>query len=180
MNTTHWEVARLANTMAMKVTVELSPEHITPRVKNSIKRQLRAGVITGGWRSEAAKIAEQIVSRFDLPVSRKHWRGLHVGTITMEQKQRIAEIFRADWASYILEHPGHAQARYYKDRYAETMHNLANANSRDFFVGFQQQQFNDQAHAVLAESTTPEQWQQIEQVITLLDTNQPIHITTYQ
>jgi hypothetical protein len=180
MNTTHWEIAALAKTMAMKVTVELTPEHITPRIKNSIKKQLRAGVITGGWRSEAAKIAEQLVNSQDLPVTRKQWRGMHIGTITMEQKQRIADIYRADWASYTLENPGYAQAKYYKDRFAQAMDNLSRASSSDFFVSFNQREFNDQAHAVLAESITPEQRQQIEQAIALLDGNEPIHITTYQ
>lgn len=177
---THWEIAALAKTMAMKVTVELNPGHITKRVKNSIKKQLRAGVINGGWRSEAAKIAEQLVKSQDLPVTRKQWRGMHIGSISMDQKRRIAELFRADWTSYILEHPGFGNSTYYKDRYAETMHNLIDANSRDFFVGFQQRQFNDQAHAVLAESLTPKQWEQIEKAIDLLDSNEPIHITTYQ
>lgn len=180
MNSTHWEIAALAKTMAMKCTVELNPEHITPRIKNSIKKQLRAGVITGGWQSQAAKIAEQVVKKFDLAVARKQWRGMNIGTITMDQKQRIADIYRADWAAYILEHPNFGNSTYYKDRYAETMRNLADANSSDFFVGFQQQQFNAQAHAVLAESITSEQWREIEHVINLLDTNQPIHITTYQ
>jgi hypothetical protein len=176
----HWEIAALAKTMAMKVTVELNPEHITPRIKNSIKKQLRAGVITGGWQSQAAKIADQLVRSQDLPVTRKQWRGMHIGTITMDQKRRIADIYRADWTAYTLEHPGFGNSTYYKGRYAETMHSLVDANSSDFFVGFQQRQFNDQAHAVLAESITPEQWHQIEQAITLLDRNEPIHITTYQ
>lgn len=180
MNSTHWEIAALAKTMAMKTTVQLDPTLITPRIKNSIKRQLRAGAITGGYRSEAAKIAEQLVNKLDLPVTRKQWRGMHIGTITMDQKQRIAEIFRADWAAYTLEHPGFGNSTYYKDRYSETMHNLARAGSSDFFVGFEQREFNDQAHAVLAESLTPEQWQQIEHAVALLDRNEPIHITTYQ
>ena len=180
MNTTHWDVARMANTMAMKCTIELNPEHITPRVKNSIKRQLRAGVITGGWRSEAAKIAEHLVSKLGLAVLRRQWRGLRIGTITMEQKQRIAEIYRADWTAYTLENPGFPTSKYYKERYAETMHSLVDANSSNFFVSFNQSEFNDQAYAVLAESITPEQWQQIEHAVALLDRNEPIHITTYQ
>lgn len=180
MNSTHWEIAALAKTMAMKVTVELNPEHITSRIKNSIKKQLRAGVITGGYRSEAAKIAEQIVKKMDLAVTRKQWRGLQVGAITMDQKQRIAELFRADWASYTLEHPGIGNSTYYKDRYAETMRKLADARSCDFFLGFQQSAFADQAYAVLAESITPEQRHEIERAVALLDGNEPIHITTYQ
>ena len=180
MNTTHWDIARMANTMAMKCTVELSPEHITPRVKSSIKRQLRAGVITGGYRSEAAKIAEQIVGKFDLPVLRKQWRGLRIGTINMEQKQRVADIFRADWTSYILERPELVNHRYYKERYAKTMDDLTRASSSDFFISFNQSAFSDQANAILTESITPKQWQQIEQAVALLDSNEPIHITTYQ
>lgn len=179
-NTTHWDVARMANTMAMKVTVELDPKQITVRVKNSIKRQLRAGVISGGYRSEAAKIAEQLVAKLNLAVTRKLWRGMQIGSISMDQKRRIADIYRADWAAYTLENPENARHPYYKKRYDEAMIDLSRSSTRDFYVSFQQSAFADQAYAILTESITPEQWQEIEQAITLLDTNEPIHITTYQ
>lgn len=179
MNTTHWEIAALANTMAMKTTVTLDPTLITPRIKNSIKRQLRAGVITGGYRSEAAKIGEQIVKKWNLAVTRKQWRGMQVGSISMEQKRRIAEIYRADWTACTLERPVYANSKYYKDRYAEAMDNLSRRGSRDFFLDFHGPQFSDQAYAVLAESITSEQWREIDQAIAMLDSNEPIHITTY-
>ena len=180
MNTTHWDIARMANTMAMKITVHLDPELITPRVKNSIKKQLRAGAITGGYRSEAAKIAEQIVGNFELPVSRQYYRGVQVGHITMDSKRRLREIVEADWAAMLLESPGYSNNSYYKDRHAQTLDDLSRERSSDLYISFFDSTFAKQAQAVLAESMTNDDCEKIEHAITLLDGNKPIHITTYQ
>jgi uncharacterized Ntn-hydrolase superfamily protein len=117
---THWEIAALAKTMAMKCTIELNPEHITKRVKTSIKKQLRAGRIVGGYRSSAASIAAQIVKKFELPVARDGWRGVHVAHVSMEAKRRLWEFYEADWASALLEIPHLSRNTYYQNLYNRT------------------------------------------------------------
>jgi len=176
----HWRIAALAKTMAMKCTVELNPEHITKRVKTSIKKQLRSGRITGGYRSQAASIADEIVKKFELPVSRDSWSGVRLSNVCYEAKLRVCELFEADWAAELLERPHLAAHRYYRERYEETMDNLSRHTSNDFYVGFNDKTLADQARAVLAEYITDADKQRIEDVIRLLDTDQPIHITTYQ
>jgi uncharacterized Ntn-hydrolase superfamily protein len=174
----HWEIAALAKTMAMKVTIELQPEHITKRVKTSIKKQLRAGRISGGYRSSAASIAAQIVKKFELPVARDGWRGVHVAHISMEAKRRLLEFFEADWAASLLEMPHLARNTYYKDRHEEAKRELLSPTSCDFYVSFQSRGFAEQSQNMLAEYITDDDKQRIEAVIKLLDTDQPIHITT--
>ena len=176
----HWEIAALAKTMAMKVTVELTPEHITKRVKTNIKKQLRAGRISGGYRSAAASIADQIVKKFDLPVSRDSWRGVRVRNACDEAKQRVRELYEADWAASLLERPHLARHQYYKGRYEETKDSLNRRSETDVYVQFDDHVIADQARHVLAEYITAADKQRIEDVIALLDTDQPIHITTYQ
>ncbi len=176
----HWHIAALAKTMAMKCTIELQPEHITKRVKTSIKKQLRAGRISGGYRSQAASIADEIVKKFELPVARDSWSGVRLSNVCLEAKLRVRELFEADWAAELLEKPHLARHQYYKKRYEETIANLSRQSSNDFYVGFDDKALADQARAVLAEYITDADKQRIEDVIKLLDTDQPIHITTYQ
>lgn len=176
----HWEVAALAKTMAMKVTIELQPQHITKRIKTSIKKQLRAGRISGGYRSQAASIAHQIVKKFELPVSRDSWRGVRVTNASVEAKLRVRELYEADWAAALLQMPHLGRNEYYKRRYADTTDCLGRRSANDIYVQFQDTAMADQARAVLAEYITDADKQRIEAAIKLLDTDQPIHITTYQ
>lgn len=182
MNTqqTHWDIARMAKTMGMKTTIILDPNQVTPRVKNSIKKQLRNGAITMGWASQAAKIAERIVAKFELPVTRNHYRSIQVGHITTDTKRRLREIVEADWAAMLLDSPGYSNNHYYKERYAEAIDALNRERSSDFYLHFFDSAFTKQAQAVLAESMTDDDRAKIEYAIALLDTDQPIHITTYQ
>jgi uncharacterized Ntn-hydrolase superfamily protein len=176
----HWEIAALAKTMAMKVTIELTPEHITKRVKTSIKKQLRAGRISGGYRSAAASIADQIVKKFELPVSRDSWNGVRLTNACVEAKLRVRELYEADWAAELLEKPHLGRHEYYKARHQTTMDSLGRRAANDIYVHFNDRALADQARAVLAEYITDDAKQRIEDVIRLLDTDQPIHITTYQ
>ena len=178
-NQTHWDIARMAKTMGMRTTIVLDPNQVTPRVKNSIKKQLRNGAITMGWASQAAKIAERIVEKFELPVSRNHHRGVGVGHITMNAKRRLREIVEADWAAMLLEAPGYQNNHYYKTRKTEVLADLSRESSADFYISFFDNAFAVQAQAVLAESLTDDDRAKIEYAIALLDSNEPIHITTH-
>ena len=176
---THWDIARMAKTMGMRTTIELDPNQVTPRVKNSIKKQLRAGAITMGWASQAAKIAERMVEKFELPVSRNHYRGVGVGHITMDAKHRLREIVEADWVAMLIEAPGYHNNHYYKDRKADVLEKLSRNDSADFYISFFDNAFTVQAQAVLAESLTDNDRAKIEYAIAALEGNEPIHITTH-
>ena len=180
MNATFWEIGALVKTMGMKTDVTLDPTLITTRVKNSIKRQLRAGAITLGWASQAAKIAEQLAVKFDLPVARHMQRGVRVGSVPMSTKVRLLGALNADWAVMLLDRPEYAKAPFYQRRRAEDLDNLTSAESKGFYLSFFDRMFTQQAQQVMNELLTEADFARIELAIAVLDSNEPIHITTFQ
>lgn len=178
MNKTHWEIARTAKIMGIKTTMVLDPTQITVRVKNNVKRMLRAGRISGD--GNAANIADRIRERFDLPVSRDWWRGMHIGKVTPEIKRQLLDIVQADWASQTLESPGYTQHTYYRDRHKEQVISLTSPTAKNFSIAFHDRAYYEQASAVMAASMTEQDKQVIEAAIVHLDSTEPIHITTIQ
>jgi hypothetical protein len=176
--TNYYDVARMANTMAMKTTIVLDPTQITVRVKNSVKKQLRSGFITTGWRSHAGKIAEAITQKFELPVSRVWWRGLQVNNPCKDTRQFLLGLVEADWAAEILERPYLSNNKYYRERFAEQTSNLRGANA-SFHLTFHDRAYADEAREYLGRTLSAAQREQIEKAIDVLDNTDPIHITTY-
>lgn len=176
---TYYDVARMANTMAMKTTIVLDPAQITVRVKNSIKKQLRSGFITTGYRSHAAKIAEAITQKFELPIVRTWWRGVQLNNPSRDAREQVLRLFEADWAAELLERPHLAQNKYYRERYEDTVLNLR-GNTQQFHVTFQDRAFADQARNYLAQCMTAAAREKIEKAIDALDGTEPIHVFTYQ
>ena len=179
MASNYYDVARLANTMGMKCTIVLDPTQITTRVKNSVKKQLRQGRITGGWRSNAAKIADQIVEKFQLNVTRDTWRGVQISNPTREQRERLTELVNADWAATLLDEPQYQHIPYYRDR-NKTMLRELQSNNKKFHLTFHDSTFTERARTIMAEGMTAKDRELIEKAIDLLDGNHEIHITTYQ
>lgn len=175
---TQWEIARAAKTTGMRVTLELDPTQITTRIKNAIKRQLRQGRVTGGWRSQSRAIAEHLATKFKLPVVRDSWRGMRVPYANSEQRSALAELVRADFAAKMLEQQ-HYSNSYYKDRQRNELETLADPERRDFFLSFYYVQNADAARKVMAESMTEHEKFLIEQALKHLDGTETIHITTY-
>lgn len=178
--TRYYDVARLASTMGMQTTVMLDPTKITVRVKNNIKKQLRQGHIVGGWRGNATKIAEALVSTFKLPVARCWWRGVKLNNASLEVRTHILEIYEADQAAWVLERESVGQNKYYMKRYQDTKERLSQSGFVSLDVVFQDRVFRDQAVEYLATCLTAKQRERIERAIDLLDGTEPIHITTYQ
>lgn len=178
MKINYYDVARMANTMAMKTTIVLDPTQITVRVKNSIKKQLRSGFITTGYRSHAAKIAEAITQKFELPVVRTWWRGAYIHNPSRDARQQLLQLFEADWAAELLERPHLASNKYYRERYEETVDNLR-GNTQSFHITFQDRAFADQARNYLAQCMTAAAKEKIERALDVLDSSEPIHIVNY-
>lgn len=177
----YYDVARMANTMGIKTTVVLNPTQVTARVKNSIKRQLRNGRITGGYRSHAANIAKYLAEKYELPVLQDGWRGFSVGSINMETKAAIRGFFEADWAAELLERPGMAkQDGYYRARYEEGLENLSKPNTRNFFLLFHDKTLSERASEFIGQQMDSKDRERIEKVVDLLDGTEEIHITTFQ
>lgn len=177
--TNYYDVARMANTMAMKTTVVLDPTLITVRVKNSIKKQLRSGFITAGWRSHAAKIAEALTHKLGLPVTRVWWRGVQINNPSLDTRQYLLGLVEADWAAQLLERPHIASNQYYRKQYEQHLLYLR-GNTASFHLTFQSSAFAEQARDYMGQGMTAADREKIEKAIDLLDGTEPIHITTYK
>lgn len=175
---TYYDVARMANTMAMKTTIVLDPTQITVRVKNSIKKQLRSGFITTGYRSHAAKIAEAITQKFELPVVRTWWRGMQVNNPSLDARRHLLGLYEADWAAELLERPYLSSNKYYRERYEETCAHLRGSTA-SFHITFNDKFFAEQARNYLSQCMTAATREKIEKAIDVLDSTDPIHVFTY-
>lgn len=176
---TYYDVARMATTMAMTTTVVLDPTKITVRVKNSIKRQLRQGCISGGYRSQAAKIATVITQKLNLPVTQVWWRGVILNNPNEETRNHIRSLVEADWALTLLETPQYGNVPYYRNRYELAMRALRNPLN-ELQITFHDRAYADQARDYLAQCLNAEQREQIEKAIDMIDGTEPIHVFTYQ
>lgn len=174
-----WEIARMAKTHAVRCTMEIEPQLITTRIKSSIKKQLRSGTITGGWRSESAKLALHLTEKFDLPVGRLTWQGLKVGGINFELKQELLQILQADWTAAVLESKSYATHSYYVARHERAQAILNDEASRGFHVSFISSDFAKQAAAAMTKRLSDNDKTKIEAALAALDSDQPIHLGTY-
>lgn len=179
MNKSHWEIAALAKTMGMRTTIVLDPNQVTPRVKTSIKKQLRAGVITTSASSQTGKIAAQLIIKFGLPASRDTYRGILIGRVSMDIKRRLRGLVQADRAVALLEDPHMGNHRYHKEKHDILVNQLNNPASANFYVGFKDNTLAMQGRALVVEALTDDDLALIETAIAALEGNEPIHITTY-
>lgn len=178
--TAYYDVARITSTMGVRTTVELDPTKVTVRVKNSIKKQLREGFISGGYRSQAAKIAEALTASLKLPVARTWWRGVVISNVPQEVRKEVWAMYEADWAAELLERPHIGRNKYYLHQYEETKKNLLNGWLGKFNVTFQDPAFATKAREFLAKSMTAADREIIEKAIDRLDGTEIIHLITYQ
>lgn len=176
----HHEIGRMAKTMGMVTSISLDPNQVSVRVKNSVKRMLRKGRITGGWSSQSAKLAEHIRDKFELPVTRDNWRGVQISTISMETKAKLKEIVQADWAVMNLDGARYAHVPYYRDQYNETLKTLESPDTKDFYIDILDKGLCEQARDLLVSQITEADKAKIENAIAYLDGTQPIHIVTYR
>lgn len=177
MGTSHYDIARTVKIMGMQTTVKLDPTKVTVRVKNNVKRMLRMGRIQGN--GDAANIADQIRKKFALPVTRDWWRGMEIGTVSVDTKHLLRGIMEADWAAQILDSPGYNAHPYYRERHAEAILNLKSPGAKNFNLAFHDRAFYEQAANVMAASMTERDKKVIEDAIVYLDGTELIYITTY-
>ena len=53
--------ARLLGAPGVEATIRLNPTGLSTRMRNAVVKSLRTGIVVGGWRGEARKIAELIL-----------------------------------------------------------------------------------------------------------------------
>jgi hypothetical protein len=172
------ERGRITGMPGTTTTVKLYPQRLGARMRNNIIRQLENRVITGGWRSNSARLASALAAKYGLQVSNNHWNGMRILGITEGAGSLVAEIVRADYTAWMLENsdrPSH----YYKDRATQSIAD-ANELNPDFFVNFYYKDSIRKVTEILADHTSQELKDKAKHVADLLRGTEPIEIITFQ
>ena len=171
---TQWDVARAANTMGVVTTVHIDPTKISKIIKNKLIRWLKDGYLEGGYRSEARKLGDMLVDKFELDSVKYTWRGISVVSPTPELRGKLLELLDADWAAYILEHP-EANRGWYMDNYRTSRKQLANG-SREVYMNFHNKEFRRAAAGLINDFCNPDRGKKVKEVVDALNGTEPIHI----
>lgn len=177
----HWDVARAANTMAIRTTVTLDPNLITPRIKNKLIKWLESGFLDGGYRSEARKIGDMLVDKYELPVSRKSWRGLQISNPSRELAAELKELMNADWLAFIMEHPNvNKPEHWYHKDYHASIHWLDKERYGSRYLTIHDEKsYRAQILHTVERHTGKEGAERIARAIEAIKGTEPIHLYTH-
>lgn len=180
-NPTQWDIARAAKTMAVRTSVTLDPTLITPRIKNKLIKWLESGYLDGGYRSEARKIGDMLVDKFDLPMSHSSWRGLSLSNPSKELADEVVEVLTADWTAFILENPQYmrAERNWYKDQYNHAMNWLQNDRSGKRFLNTHDNNFRKQVLELVCKHQGEDDKRRVQVAIDAIKSGEPIHLYNY-
>jgi hypothetical protein len=172
------ERGRITGMPGTETTVTLYPQRLTARMRNSIIRMIEARAITGGWSSQARRLAENIAEKFNIQCSvTNSYRGLRVVGVTESAAPLVSEVVHADWVAWLLDNPEY-RTGYYRSQYEQTMRSLENLD-QNFYCNLQCKDSGSKVIAILAEHTTQEMKDKSKAVADLLRGTEPINIVTF-
>lgn len=172
--TTVYQIARLAQTAGLETTFVFKPQDLTTRIRNAAKRMIETQALVGGYRSQAKKVAKLMLLKHGIPYVAKSWRGVEIGELPYDVREKIAELRKADYAAFLLEHPGAHE--FYRDRFEENLQMLQSGEPG--YVSFNDDSLGKQAFSLLVdEFVTHRGDKRVKEVAALLDTDTPIQIS---
>lgn len=172
MRPTLYQASRMLTTVGVTADITFNPTKITNRLRKSIQRQIVNGIITGGWSSQAARLAKVLCDQHKLPYLANSWHGVEVQAKTKETQERLVELIRADTAAYLLTENG--DGSYFKRQSAEAV--VAIRAGERTYVRIHDKAFDMKIRQVLIESRSTEEFGLALKVSELLDSPNPISI----
>jgi len=169
-----YEASRTLTTAGFTADIYFNPSHVTNRLKKSIQRQIEACSITGGYSSQASRIAKRLMEQENMPFSKHDWGSLLVQYETKETREQAAAIIRADLAAYILEDASNNN-NYMKNRAAESIEEIQRGESS--YVRIHSIEFSKQLSQLMTDTRTPELVAKAKALAKRLDDSTPIKIT---
>lgn len=143
----YWDVARVSKLPGASVTTTIDPSKWTVRMKNSVKRMLVSGVVSGGWSSVSARLAEGVAKQFGVSYLRDNsLRHVNAHAIEHDKRSRLSELVKADFMAYRMENTRIHD--YYKVGYEKTLVALSRGSMA---YSFHDKAFAKEAKAVIAE-----------------------------
>lgn len=172
------ERGRLTGMVGTETTITLHPQRLTARMRNSIIRMIESSAITGGWSSQARRLAENLAEKYGIQCTiTHHYRGLRIVGLSEEAAPHIAEIVHADWTAWLLENPEYRNG-YYKNNHDNAMRSISNLDN-NFYCNIHDKVSVSKVVETLAEHTTQEAKDKSRKVADLLRGTEPIHIITF-
>lgn len=172
------ERGRITGMPGTETTVTLYPQRLTARMRNSIIRMIEARAITGGWSSQARRLAENLAEKFNIQCSVVNgYRGMRIVGLSEAAATHIAEVVHADWTAWLLERPEYGKG-WYRDRHDSTMRSISNLDD-SFYCNLQDKESTRKVVEILAEHTTQEMKDKSKAVADLLRGTEPINIVTF-
>lgn len=172
------ERGRITGMPGTETTVTLYPQRLTARMRNSIIRMIEARAITGGWSSQARRLAENLAEKFNIQCSVvNNYRGLRIVGLSEAAAPHIAEVVHADWTAWLLENPAYGKG-WYRDRHDSTMRSISNLDD-NFYCNLQDKESTRKVVEILAKHTTQEMKDKSKHVADLLRGTEPINIVTF-
>jgi len=178
MNKSHWDLARDAKTMAVLTTVTIDPKLITVRIRNKITKWLQQGYLEGGYASEARKLADMLVKKYNLETVGFGWRGIGVHNPSPELVERLVPLLDADWAAFIMENPNQNRG-YWKNQYTETRVALINREPT-LYMNIHNKELRIQAGKIVGELSCNNRKQLVKLALDAINGTEPIHVYTHQ
>jgi hypothetical protein len=119
--TTLFEEARKLHLPGIVVRAHIDPSRISPRIKSMAQKMLRAGVLTGGWQSQAKRLAVAVIEATDPTVPHIRTPGTHGSTVynsrPLTDYSRMDELIEANHMLKVL-HGGDAEySRQHAEKY---------------------------------------------------------------
>jgi hypothetical protein len=177
MHKSHWDLARDAKTMGVTTTLVIDPTKVTIRVKNKISKWLEVGYLEGGYRSEARKLADMLVKKYNLEAVGLSWRGVGVVNPSPELVAKLVPILDADWTATILENPSTAKG-WYQKQYKETREQLLDG-VQEVYLTIHDKSLRAQAGRLVGEMSSSNRKQLVKSALDAINGNEPIHVYTH-
>jgi hypothetical protein len=174
------QAARTLRLPGVVVRAEIIPQRISPRIKSMVQKMLRAGVLTGGWQSQAKRLAVVLIEATDptVPHIRAH-KGYGSTVFNASHLLNYSRMDELIEANYFIEalRGYHASAeRRHADNFKQRLRN-ASIEGEYIGVGNSDNTLCEEFVAAFTDTYAPSTKARHAALAALLDGTNPISIT---
>ena len=181
---TVWEVADSARIPGTTTTVKLYPQRLSKGIKTRVIAALRSGVAAGGDRAFGAIIARKLALKFNLPLQ-STWDSTAVFVakeVPKNIRDEVVSLIQADAAAELL-NPKQEYTTYIQQVKDNAVQDVRAMNlysgKGDYRLGFFNPEIRKKARKLCSIAPSPERLAKAEEIIALLDKEDPITIETF-
>lgn len=170
-----YEASRMLTTQGISADIKFDPTQVTTRLRNSIRKQVESGVMTGGWSSHASRIAKILCNQFGVKYTDKTWYGVRIPVVSKEYREQFIELVQADIAAYILDDDAPYNHTWEKEHAEQSVQHIK--TGRETNVRTHSQHYQEKLRDLIMTTRTPRELAHAKEVAAMIDAGQPITIT---